>query len=286
MRLEGRVALVTGGAARLGGAITLGLAQAGAHVVVHYNHSADAAQATVEQARGFGVQALSVQADLADPQGTQTVVRAVADRFGGTDVLVHAASPFVRGSLHETTLQMHRQVMGVLVESFFLLAQGLAPWMVERGEGVIVVVLDRGAFESWPGFLSHSTGKSALWGMARSLAAGAPAARLQPGPEGPPRRQDAAEALGGTSGRGRRGAFFAALRLRHGRGAVRGRGRALEGARRWGVGKGRMDGSRPQRTAACHRSAAAGGAVAATPARVGAIGSRCAARDSRKERRM
>jgi pteridine reductase len=190
MRLEGRVALVTGGAARLGGAITLGLAQAGAHVVVHYNHSADAAQATVEQARGFGVQALSVQADLADPQGTQTVVRAVADRFGGTDVLVHAASPFVRGSLHETTLQMHRQVMGVLVESFFLLAQGLAPWMVERGEGVIVVVLDRGAFESWPGFLSHSTGKSALWAMARSLAAElAPRVRVNavvPGPVLPP----------------------------------------------------------------------------------------------------
>jgi NAD(P)-dependent dehydrogenase (short-subunit alcohol dehydrogenase family) len=60
--------------------------------------------------------------------------------------------------------------MGVLVEGLFLLTQALAPAMVARGEGAIVSILDRGAFEPWPSFLAHGVGKSALWALTRSLA--------------------------------------------------------------------------------------------------------------------
>jgi NAD(P)-dependent dehydrogenase (short-subunit alcohol dehydrogenase family) len=69
--------------------------------------------------------------------------------------------------------------MGVSVESFLLLAQGLAPAMLERGEGAIVAILDRGAFEPWPKFLAHGVSKSAMWALARSLAVElAPQARV------------------------------------------------------------------------------------------------------------
>jgi pteridine reductase len=187
---RGKVALVTGGGARVGRAISLGLAEAGAHIIVHYNRSTGSAEETVAEARRLGVKAQAVQADLADPEAALAPVRAAEDRFGQVDILVHAASPFVRGSLHDVTLDSWRKLMGVVVESFLLLAQEVAPGMVRRGEGAIVAILDRGAFEPWPGFLAHGVGKSALWALSRSLAAGlAPQVRVNsvvPGPVLPP----------------------------------------------------------------------------------------------------
>jgi NAD(P)-dependent dehydrogenase (short-subunit alcohol dehydrogenase family) len=190
VNLSGKVALVTGGAARLGGAITRGLAQAGANVVIHYNSSAGPAAERAEEVHQLGVGALPVQANLADPTAALRVVDAALERFGRVDVLVHAASPFKPLSLSEVTLEAWREIQGVLVESFLLLVQGLAPGMVKRSEGAIVSILDRGAFEPWPQFLPHGVGKSALWALTRSLAVGlAPHVRVNaviPGPVLPP----------------------------------------------------------------------------------------------------
>jgi pteridine reductase len=185
-----KVALITGGAVRVGRAISLGLARAGTHVVVHYNRSAAPAEETATEARNLGVEALTVQSDLSNPESALALIQAAQNRFGHVDILVHAASPFVRASLCDTTLELWRQLMGVLVESFLALVQGLAPQMVERGEGTIVAILDRGAFEPWPEYLAHAVGKSALWALVRSLAVElAPQVRvngLVPGPVLPP----------------------------------------------------------------------------------------------------
>lgn len=187
---EGKVALITGGGARVGQSISLGLAQAGAHIVVHYNRSANLAQDTVAEAHRLGVKALAVQADLSNPENARAVLQAASKQFGQVDILVHAASPFVEASLFDTTLQAWQGLMGVLVESFLLLVQSAAPGMVDRGEGTIVAILDRGAFEPWPRYLAHGVGKSALWALARSLAVVlAPQVRVNgvvPGPVLPP----------------------------------------------------------------------------------------------------
>jgi NAD(P)-dependent dehydrogenase (short-subunit alcohol dehydrogenase family) len=157
---------------------------------VHYNRSTEAAQETVAQAQALGVEAHPFQADLADPDATRALAAKVQALFGGIDILVHAAAPFVRASLAETTLEMWRLEMGVIAESFLLLTQELTPGMVERGGGVIVVILDRGVFDPWPAYLAHGAAKSALWGLARSLAVElAPQVRVNgvvPGPVLPP----------------------------------------------------------------------------------------------------
>jgi pteridine reductase len=194
--ISDKTALITGGVARVGRAITLGLAQAGARVAVHYNRSADVARETVAQAQALGVEAQAFQADLADPDATRALAAEVQARFGdrdhgrGVDILVHAASPFVRASLAETTPETWQLEMGVIAESFLLLAQALAPGMVERGEGAIVAILDRGVFDPWPAYLAHGAAKSALWALARSLAVElAPQVRVNgvvPGPVLPP----------------------------------------------------------------------------------------------------
>ena len=170
MDLVEKVALVTGGGIRVGQAICLGLAAAGAHVVVHYNSSAGPAEETAAQARCVGVQAVTVQADLTEPTSASTVVQAALERFGRVDILVHAASPFVRGSLREVDLGTWRRLMAILVESFLLLVQGVAPGMVQRGQGTVMAILDVGAFEPWPDYLAHGVGKAALWALLRSLA--------------------------------------------------------------------------------------------------------------------
>lgn len=187
---KGKVALVTGGGVRVGRAISLGLAQTGADIIIHYNRSAAPAEETAAEAWRLGVEALAVQADLTEAENARGIVGAAQERFGGVDIIVHAASPFSGGSLFDTTLDDWRQLMGVVVESFLLLVQGLSPGMLEREEGCIISILDRGSFDPWPDFLAHGTAKSALWALTRSMALGlAPQVRVNaivPGPVLPP----------------------------------------------------------------------------------------------------
>jgi pteridine reductase len=190
MNLKGKTALITGGAVRVGRAMTLALAEDGANVVINYNSSAGPAEATAAAARALSVEALVVQADVGDPDAVAMLVDAVDDHFGGIDVLVNSASPFIRAGLQETTLEQWRFVLGALLDGPFLLCQAFALGMAARGEGLIINIVDRAAFAPFPRFLAHSVGKHGLLGLTLNLAAElAPAVRvnaISPGPVLPP----------------------------------------------------------------------------------------------------
>lgn len=170
MEIAGKIALVTGGAVRVGRALVLGLAGAGADVLVHFNRSRADAEDLVREVRSLGVRAIALHADLADPAARSRLTACASEEWGRVDILVHSASPFVRGSLDTATRNDWRLMMGVVAESFLELAKALAPGMVERGEGSMVAILDRGVIDPWPGYLIHGAAKSALWALARSLA--------------------------------------------------------------------------------------------------------------------
>ncbi|MBI3948269.1 MAG: SDR family NAD(P)-dependent oxidoreductase, partial [Armatimonadetes bacterium] len=89
MDLQGKVALVTGGAVRVGRAISLALAERGAIVAVNYHASADAAHELVAQIERRGGSAAAFQADVSDVDAVRRMVADVAARFGGLDVLVN-----------------------------------------------------------------------------------------------------------------------------------------------------------------------------------------------------
>lgn len=193
MNPQGKVALVTGGAHRVGKAITLMLARAGAHVVINYNRSAREAELSISEARAFGVDALAVQCDVSDWSSVQSMAATIEERFGGVDIIVNSASHFGKTpfpSSDPAVQATFHQVTRILIDGAYYVCNRLAPGMLTRGEGAIVNIVDLSAWNPWPNFLAHSVGKAGLLAMTRQLALElAPTVRanaVAPGPVLPP----------------------------------------------------------------------------------------------------
>jgi 3-oxoacyl-[acyl-carrier protein] reductase/pteridine reductase len=170
MKIEGKTALVTGGAHRVGKAITVTLAQAGANVVVNYYSSDVAAQETVHEAQALGVGALAVQADVGDLEQTRALVAAAADQFGAVDILVNSASIWQKTPLPMGDFSGWHRVLGLLLNGSMYLADAVAPMMRERGEGAMVNIVDLSAWKPFAGYVAHSVGKAGLLALTRQLA--------------------------------------------------------------------------------------------------------------------
>ncbi len=170
MDVRGKVALVTGGAHRVGKAITMMLARAGAHVVVNYYRSADAACATVAEAESLGVEAMPVQCDVADWGQVQAMAAAIEGRFGGADIIVNSADLFATMPFPTGDVETWRRVTAVAIDGPFFVCNALTPGMLRRGGGAIVNIVDLTAWEPWPGFMAHSVAKAALLALTRQLA--------------------------------------------------------------------------------------------------------------------
>lgn len=178
----GKVALVTGGAARVGKALSLALARAGAHVAVNYHTSAEAAQATAAEAAALGVRALPVQADVGDPAAVQRLAAEVEAAFGRVDILVHAADLFARTSFPDGGAEAFaawQRVLRTALDGAWLVGSACAPGMLARGEGLIVNIVDLSAWQPWRGFAAHAVAKAGLLALTRQLALElAPAVRV------------------------------------------------------------------------------------------------------------
>jgi pteridine reductase len=167
---EGRRALVTGGAVRLGRALSLACADLGMDVVVHFNTSAGAAEATAEACRARGVHAITLQGDLETADGSRRVAERAEEELGGIDVLVASASNFIPGALADVDEATFDRVLAVNVKSPFFLAQALAPGMAARGYGRIVNMADVAGLEPWPRFTAHCVAKAGVIMLTRALA--------------------------------------------------------------------------------------------------------------------
>lgn len=205
MHLQGKVALVTGGAHRVGKAISMMLAQNGAHIVVNYNTSAAAAEQTVAEARALGVEAMAIQCDVSEWDSVEVMAAALIERFGGVDVIVNSASYFGKTpfpAADPEVIVMWRKVTRILLDGTYYVCNRLAPTMLARGGGAIVNIVDLSAWQPWPGFLAHSTGKAGLLAMTRQMALElAPTIRVNavaPGPVLPSSRSSAEQIAAGA----------------------------------------------------------------------------------------
>lgn len=168
--LDGRRALVTGGAAGIGAAIAEGLAGAGADVaLVHHSRPPDPVLAAI---RALGRQALGLPCDLSslDEAGAEALMAAAEAAFGRIDILVNNA-----GIIHREPALTHRhgdwrRVLAVNLDAAFLLAQAAARRMVERGHGRIINVASVLAFEGGVNVPGYAAAKHGLLGLTRALA--------------------------------------------------------------------------------------------------------------------
>lgn len=170
MDTQGKTALITGGAVRVGKAITLALAGAGANVVVNYNSSSTEADETVAEAEKLGVGGLAVQADVSDLDSVKNMVAQAKDKFGGIDILINSASWFQKTPFPMDGYDDWHKVTRILLDGSVYCANETAPMMLEKGEGCIINIVDISAWEPAANFLAHSVGKAGLLAMTRQLA--------------------------------------------------------------------------------------------------------------------
>jgi pteridine reductase len=170
MEPAGKVALVTGGARRVGRAFSLALAEAGCDVVVNYNGSAAEAGETTADIERLGRRAIAVQADISRADDIARLILQAERAFGRLDILVNNASLFERSPVADITEDDWDRVMGVNLRGPFFLSQAAAPLLRAGGSGLIVNIVDLSATQPWPSFAHHAVSKAGLLHLTRVLA--------------------------------------------------------------------------------------------------------------------
>jgi 3-oxoacyl-[acyl-carrier protein] reductase len=138
--LDGKVALVTGGAQNIGRAICLELAAGGARVLVNTRRSLETAQQTVDQIKQAGGEAMVVQADITDPAAVARMVEQGIAAYGGIDLLVNNAAIRKEAPLTEVTFEDWAEVTRIMLDGAFLCTKACVPHMRSRGGGSIVTI--------------------------------------------------------------------------------------------------------------------------------------------------
>ena len=180
MELRNKVALVTGGAHRVGRGIALTLANAGAHVAFTYHTAAAEARATLAQINRSGVKAVSIECDQQQPDQIDALFKSLRREFDQLDLVVNSAAIMERRPVLEITPDHWERVFNTNLRGPFFIAQHAARWMTEtQTRGCIVNIADTSALRPWPSYAAHTASKAALVALTRALAlALAPAIRV------------------------------------------------------------------------------------------------------------
>jgi 3-oxoacyl-[acyl-carrier protein] reductase len=146
-RLDGKVALVTGGASGIGAAVSLALAEQGASVAIHYFSSGSKADAIASAAKIRGARTVGIQADLSKPGEADRVVETAVKELGGLDILVNNAGFLVkRCPVAEMPDELYRTIVDVNLTSTFWMCRAALVRMLRKGEGSIVNMASAAAF--------------------------------------------------------------------------------------------------------------------------------------------
>ncbi len=167
--LQGRVALVTGSAKRLGRAVALRLAGEGADLVIHHGASAAEAAETVAEIEKMGRRAVAFAADLRKVDEIRAMFVKVGKEMGRLDILVNSAANFLPASIVSTTEEIWDASLDTNVKAGFFCAQAAAP-LLRRAKGAIVNFADGGGLMGWPGYIPHSISKAGVVMLTKVLA--------------------------------------------------------------------------------------------------------------------
>lgn len=161
-----RVALVTGGAVRVGRALSLGLAAAGWDLVVAYHSSGDEAQGVAREIEASGRRGVLVQADLTRPEAAEAVVEAARHGYGRLDLVVNSAASFRAKPLLEVDAVEWDAAMALNARAPHLVVRAAAD-LLRASRGSVVNIVDLGAFRPWLERPHHAVSKAALAHLTR-----------------------------------------------------------------------------------------------------------------------
>ena len=167
--LAGRTAFVTGGAQRIGRAIALELAQAGADVAISYRSSHDAAAHTAAEIAAFGRRSVVVECDVRSETSVRAAVAGVIAEFGRLDLLVNNAAVFASAAIESLTLEQWDAVFETNARGPFLVAREALPHL-RAARGRIVNIGSLGGFHPWAGHAHYCASKAALHMLTQTMA--------------------------------------------------------------------------------------------------------------------
>ena len=180
IRLDGARTLVTGGNSGIGAAIARALGQAGARVAINWVQDPDAAESVADDVRDAGPDALTVEADVSDPEAVEEMFGRIDDAWGGLDLLVNNAGiDGPREVAWEADVDAWRKVLEINLFGTFLCARQALRRMVEAGSGVILNVSSVHERIPWHGYSAYAAAKAGVSMLTKTLA-------LEAAPEGRP----------------------------------------------------------------------------------------------------
>ncbi len=188
MKLDGTVALVTGGAKRVGRAIVLELARAGCGVAIHYRDSRGEAEELEAAVSAMGRHAVTVAGDLNEPASWPAIIRESVESLGRLDVLVNNASAFLTGepdSIDAFDPGRWESMFRTNLVAPMALCHHARPHLDAHGCGKIINLCDISAERPWAEHLAYCSSKAALAaltkGLARAMAPGVQVNGVAPG---------------------------------------------------------------------------------------------------------
>jgi 3-oxoacyl-[acyl-carrier protein] reductase len=170
MDLKGRVALVTGGSRGIGRATCLSLAREGARIAVNFANDEKAAAETSAQIQALGGEAMTVKADVSDPDAVADMVRSVESTFGPVELLVTSAGVATAKHHSEMSYEHWRRMLDVNLDGTYLPVMAVKDGMLAAGYGRIVCIASIAGLRARGSMITYSTSKAAVIAFARSCA--------------------------------------------------------------------------------------------------------------------
>lgn len=167
--LQGKVALVTGAAKRLGKASALALAEAGASVAITYLRSSREAELTLEQIERVGGSGAALQCDVINEASVRRAVRIVVQKFGGIDILVNNAGNYETVEFHRLTLKQWDAIFASNVRGPFLVSRECLKHLRKR-KGKIIHMGSLGGLRAWATHAHYCSSKAALHMLTKAMA--------------------------------------------------------------------------------------------------------------------
>jgi len=170
VKLEGKVALITGSSRGLGRAVALSFAKEGAKVVVNYTSNETAANEVAQAINQMGSQAIVVRADVSKREEADGLVQAAVKEFGRLDILVNNAGFTRPAMMLKMTEEQWDEVVDIHLKGAFLCSQAAGRQMKEQNSGKIINVTSVAGLVGTVGQINYSAAKGGTISMTKSIA--------------------------------------------------------------------------------------------------------------------